>query len=169
MTAANTDAIKQSVKTFKNLNTDEQLATLALLYTKVSGSVSRESVAKASSSEVEGIVSKIEELSQERQVDALRDLLPANKTDQDEITLDPNPSKALTELVSGGNTVPTAEYGSLSAESKLAFWYHVGQKLGNKVTAIPTEYNPTSKVKELVESLSSLDVEQQVSFLTQVM
>lgn len=128
----------------------------------------RESIAKVSSSEVEGIVGKVEKLSQEIQIDTLRDLLPANKTAQDEVTLDPNPSKALTELASGGNTVPTAEYDSLSAESKLAFWYYVGQKLGSTVIAIPTEYNPNSKVKELVELLSLLDVEQQVSFITQV-
>lgn len=164
MTSANMDAVKQSVAAFKRLNVNDQLVALALIYSKVGGSIPKDALGTASS-EVSGLVTQVEQLSQERQLDALRDLVGANRADQDEITLDPNPSKALTELVSGGNTVPTGEYGSMKTESKLAFWYQMGQKLGS---AIPSDLSPSSEVSQLLQSLGSLDVEQQVSFLTHV-
>lgn len=164
---ANTDTVKQAVKAFNQLDIDDRLAALALIYQKVAGSVPPDAVG-AASSEVSGLVSQIEHMSHERQIDALRDILPAERTDQDEITLDPNPSKALTELVSGGNTVPTGEYGSMKPESKLAFWYQVGQKLGNSMVSIPSDFSPSSAVTELLSSLAPLDVEQQLAFLTKV-
>ena len=167
MTSANMDAVKQSVAAFKSLGTNDQLATLALIYSKVSGSIPQEAVGTASP-EVSGLVSQIEQMSQERQVDALGDLLSAGKSDQGEITLDPNPAQALTELVSGGNTVPTGQYGSMDTQSKLTLWYQVGKKLGSTMVAIPSDFSPSSKVTELLQSLGSLDVDQQMSFLTQV-
>jgi len=164
----NTDAVDNAVAAFNSLSTDERLAALALIYSKVAGSIPSEAISGISA-EASGLVSQVEKLSPERQVDALRDLLPASKNDQDEITLDANPSKALTELVSGGNTVPTGEYGSLKTEGKLAFWYQVGQKLGSSFVAIPNDFKPSSSVTQLLQSLGSLDTEQQKSFLTQVL
>lgn len=167
MTSANMDSLNKSVAAFKQLDIDDRLAALALIYQNVAGSVPANAL--TSSSEVTGLVGKIGELSQERQVDALRDLLPATKNDQNETTLDPNPSKALTELISGGNTIPTSEYGNMPTESKLAFWYQVAQKLGNGVVGIPSDYSPSAKVTELLSSLQSLDTEQKVNFLTQAL
>ncbi|AFZ31614.1 Orange carotenoid-binding protein [Gloeocapsa sp. PCC 7428] len=165
MTSANMDVINQSVKAFKQLDIDDRLAAMALIYQDVASAVPAE---VGNASEVSGLVAKIQELSPERQVDALRDLLPASRNDQNETTLDPNPSKALTELVSGGNTVPTGEYGSLKTESKLAFWYQLAQKLGNGVVGIPSDYSPSAQVTELLSSLRSLDTEQKLNFLTQI-
>lgn len=165
MTSANMDTVKQSVQAFKQLSIDDQLAALALIYTKISGSIPSDALGTSAS----GLVSQIEQMPQEKQVDALRDLLPAQKTDQGEVALDPNPSKALTELVSGGETVPTGEYGSLSTESKLAFWYQIGKKLGSTMVAIPSDFSPSSEVTELLSSLGSLDVDQQMSFLSQAL
>lgn len=164
----NTDAVKDSVAAFQRLNIDDRLAALALIYSKVAGSIPSEAIGNASP-EASKLVSQVEKMSQERQVDALRDLIPANKFDQNEQTLDPNPSKALTELVSGGNTVSTGEYGSLKPEAKLAFWYQVGQKLGSSFVAIPSDFKPSSEVTQLLQSLSSLDQEQQLGFLTQAL
>lgn len=167
MTSANMDSINKPVAAFKQLDIDDRLAALALIYQEVSSAVPANAL--KSSPEVTGLVAKIQELSQERQVDALRDLLPATRNDQNETTLDPNPSKALTELISGGNTVPTAEYGSMPTESKLAFWYQVAKKLGNGVVGIPSDYSPSAKITELLSSLQSLDTEQKVNFLTQAL
>ena len=167
MTSANIDAIKQSVQAFKGLDIDDQLAALASIYTKAASSIPPETLGTPSP-EVSGLVTKIEQLSHQEQVDALRDLLPAKKTDQDEVILDPNPSKALAELVKGGTKVPTHEYGALSTESKLAFLYQIGQKLGKSIIGIPSDYSPSSKVTDLLNSLASLDVQQQMSFLTKV-
>lgn len=168
MTSTNMDSINKSVAAFKQLEIDDRLAALALIYQDVAGAVPADAL--KASPEVGGLVARIQELSQERQVDALRDLLPATKNDQNETTLDPNPAKALTELASSAsNTVPTAEYGSMSTESKLAFWYQVAQKLGNGIVGIPSDYSPSAKVTELLSSLKSLDTDQKVSFLSQAL
>ena len=52
-------------------------------------------------------------MSAQEQVNALRDILPASKTGRDQVKLDPNPRKALTELVQGEVEVPTGQYGKL--------------------------------------------------------
>jgi len=167
MTSANKDSVNQSVKEFKSLEIDERLATLALIYNQVASALPSAALGNTSP-EVSGLVKQIDQMSKQEQVDALRDILPAKRTDQDEVTLDPNPSKALAELVKGGTTVPTHEYGSMSAESKLAFWYQLGQKLGKTIVAIPTDYHPSDKATDLFNSLKSLEVDQQLSFLSQV-
>jgi hypothetical protein len=166
MTSTNLDTVKQSVTAFKRLNTDDRLGILALIYSKVAGSIPSDAL-KTTSPEVSGLVTQIEQISQERQVNALRDLLPAQKTDQDKTTLDPNPAKALTNLVSAENTIATGQYGAMSKESKLAVWYQIAQKLGSSIVAIPSDYKPSSAATELLNSLESLDNEQQISFLTE--
>lgn len=165
MTSASTDSVKQSVAAFKRLNTDDRLAALALIYTKVGGSIPQEAVG-TTSPQVSGLVTQIEQMSQEGQVNSLREILPAEGTDQKEIALDPNPSKALTELASG--TVLRGQYGSMNTQSKLATWYQLGQKLGSSMAGIPSDFSPSSEVTELLNSLGSLDVNQQMSFLSQV-
>ena len=165
MTSASMDSVKQSVAAFKSLSTDDRLAALALIYTKAGGSIPKEAV-DTTSPQVSGLVKQIEQMSKEGQVDSLRELLPAEGTDQKEIALDPNPAKALTELVSG--TALRGQYGLMNTQSKLATWYQLGQKLGSSMVGIPSDFSPSSEVTELLNSLQSLDVDQQMSFLSQV-
>ena len=93
------------------MHTDDKLGLLALIYREISDSIPSESLQK--SSEVSEIVEDIEEMSAQEQVNALRDILPASKTGRDQVKLDPNPRKALTELVQGEVEVPTGQYGKL--------------------------------------------------------
>ena len=135
---------------------------------QISGSIPADSLPTKSDS-VEDIVEDIEEMSTEDQLSALRDLLPANKTDQDETILDPNPAKALPELLQGETEVPIGEYGKLNAESKLAVWYLLAQKLGNGVVAIPSNYKPSTEAMQVFDSLKSLGNEQMANFVVKGM
>lgn len=164
MTATND--IKMSVSKFKSLHTDDQLGILALIYREISGSIPADSLEK--SSEVSELVEDIQEMSDDTQINALRDLLPANKTDQDEVMLDPNPSKALTQLVQGEVEVPTGEYGKLNPQAKLAFWYQIAQKLGSGVASIPSDYSPSGEGMQLFNSIKGMGNEQMIEFVTQV-
>lgn len=166
MTSANANDSKQVATQFKSLDIDDQLGVLALIYQEISGSIPAESLPK--SSEISDIVSRVEKMHSEEQVDALRDLLPANRTDQDEVILNPHPSQALTELVGGGTKVPTGEYGAFSPETKLAFWYQVAQKLGSSLVAIPADYSPSAEGMKFFNSLKEMGNEEKISFLTQV-
>lgn len=167
MTSANNEAqkneaVKLAVDAFNSLSPVDRLGALALIYKELASSIPANSI-ESPSSEVSGLLSKIQEIPQDRQVDALQDILTAKKEVEGEVVLDPHPSKALSELVTGGGTtVPTTEYTSLDAQSKLAFWYQVGQKFGS---SIPSDFSPSSEVTDLLNLFKSLDDEQRLNVL----
>jgi hypothetical protein len=165
---ASKDGTSQHIQTFKRLNTDDQLAVLALIYNQLAGSIPSGALGGASA-KASRLVAQVEQLTHEEQVSALRDLIPAQKTDQNEVVLDPHPSQAMVELAKGGNTVNVGDYASLDAESKLAFWYQIAQKLGNSVTGIPAEYHVPTEATEFVNSFSGLGSEQQIALVSQLL
>lgn len=158
----NLEPVAQALEALNKLSIDDRLTMMALIYKDASGSISADAVGTPSS-QVSGIISKIEQKPQDRQIDALRDILTAGKNDKGEEALDPNPSKALGQLITGGSEdIPTGEYGSLDTESKLAFWYHIAQKLGN---SIPSNISPSPELTEVLSSVKSFDDEKRMSFL----
>jgi len=73
------------------------------------------------------------------------------------VVLDPNPSKALTELVTGGGiTVPTA-YSAMDAQSKLGFG--TAQCASSSIAI--SDFSPSSEVTDLLDL--SLDDEQRLN------
>lgn len=173
MTSAKNEAeenqpLRPAVGAFNSLNGKNQLVALALIYKEVGSSIPADAIG-AASSQVSGLVTQIEQIPQDRQLDTLEDIVTAGKNDQGEVVLDPNPSKALTELVTGGGiTVPTDQYSAMDAQSKLGFWYQVAQKLGSSIPAIPSDFSPSSEVTDLLNLLKSLDDEQRLNFLKRV-
>ena len=163
MTSASANNSNATIAQVKSLHIDDQLVLLALIYREIGSSVPAGSL--QTSSEVTSIVQDLTNLSDQEQVEALRDLLPATKNDQDEVTLDPNPTRALGELIQGKAKVPTGKYGALNPESKLAVWYQLGQGLGSK---IPSNFTPSAEVTQLFNSIKSSGNEQLVSFVTQL-
>ena len=157
-----------AVRAFNSLNGKDQLAALALIYKELASSIPADAM-QAASSQVSGLVTQIEQIPQDRQVDSLEDIITAGKNEQGEIVLDPNPTKALTELFTGGGiTISTDQYSAMDAQSKLGFWYQVAQKLGSSIPAIPSDFSPSSEVTDLLDLLKSLDDEQRLSFLKRV-
>ena len=139
------DALNQSVAAFKSLPVDDQLAALALIYTEVSGSITAATL-KITSPEVAAMfVTQIEEMSQQEQLLALRDL-----------------------LAGAGSSPITLEYQSLDTNSKLAMWYQLGQRLGSTIAAIPSDYTVSAQVADFLASLKSMDFEHLVSLLSSV-
>ncbi|MFH7025967.1 MAG: orange carotenoid protein N-terminal domain-containing protein [Heteroscytonema crispum UTEX LB 1556] len=170
MTSTNINPLRQSISAFQNLDIDDQLAVLALVYKSIGDTIPANVVDSLPTQEASHLVAQIQQLSQEEQLHALRDCLPAEITDQDEVMLDPHPSKALAELVQGGGTtIPTGEYGQMQTESKLAFWYALAQKLGNGVIGIPNDYQPSEQATAVLNSLKSLSTDDLVSFLKRVL
>lgn len=169
MTSTNINPTQQAVLAFRNLDIDDQLAVLASVYSKNASKIPANAKDALPTQDVQSLVSQVQELSHENQLSALRDLLPAQRTDQDEAVLDPNPSKALTELVGGGVKIPAHEYARLKPEAKIAFWYLVAQKLGSSVIGIPSDYKPSQPATQVLNSLDSLSTEDLVSFVKLVL
>jgi hypothetical protein len=168
MASTNVNDLKPLAKQFTSLDIDDQLGVMALIYIEIASSIPADSL-PTSSSDVQSIVGSVQKMSSEEQINALRDLLPANKTDQDETMLDPNPAKALPELLQGKSEVPTGEYGKLNPESKLAVWYLFAQKLGNGIVAIPSDYSPSAEAMQVFNSLKSMGQEQMANFVVKGM
>ncbi len=168
MTSTNINPSQQAVSAFKRLEIDERLAVLGLLFTSVADTIPANVTDSLQAENAGELVTQVQNLSSEEQLSALRDLLPANKNDQDEVMLDPNPSKALAELTHGGNTIPTGEYGHLNPEAKLAFWYLLAQRLRTAIMDLSSKNQPSQQATEVLNSLKSLNTNDLLSFLKAV-
>lgn len=171
MTSTNTNAVQEAVRGIKGLIIDDQLLVLALIYRDIAQSVPADAANALPTQDAANLVTRVEQLSsQENQLSALRDFLGAEKNDQDATVLDPNPSKALGELVTGGGTtIPAHEYSSLSAEARIAFWYLLAQKLGSDIIGALSGFTPTEQVTIVLNSIQSLNTDELVSFLKQAL
>lgn len=168
MASADTDmnAIQAALSAFQGLKVDDRLAVLATLYGQIASKIPADVKNALPAQNATNLVARIEQLPSEEQLSALRTLLPAEPSDKNAVVLDPNPSKALTELVTGGGTsIPTEEYGSFNAESKLAFWYTLAGKLGSSIIGIPSGTKPTQESTQVLSLLESMNTDQLVSFL----
>lgn len=165
MTYTNVNPVAQAVYNFHMLDVDERLGIIGLLYPQVSQKISTSDIESLPTQNAANLVSQIQQLSSEEQVFALRDLLSVSSNNPDEITLDPHPSKATVELAKGGKKVPTKEYAALNPESRLAFWYLLAQRLGNSITDITRDYDPSKQATEVLNSIKSLNTNELVSFL----
>ncbi|MBW4444071.1 MAG: hypothetical protein KME10_23170 [Plectolyngbya sp. WJT66-NPBG17] len=163
MTSINTSNLDQAIVVFQGLPVEEQLATLGMLFKEISGSIPANTF--GTSEESTRLIDQIKGQRQDEQLQTLSDFL-ANKTAKgDEVALDPHPSKALLELIPGSTQPALTRYESLDANSRLAFWYQLGQQLND---SIPVNSSLSSEATELLTSLRSLGVEQQAAFLRQI-
>lgn len=169
MTATNIDPISQAVSTFSRLDIDDRLATLGLLFNEIVDEIPANVIDSLPTGTAAGLVAQIQQISPEQQLSALRDILLATRNDQDEVILDPHPSKAAVELAQGRTTVPTGQYGALSIEEKLAFWYLLAERLGTNIIDIPGDYEPSEQAQSLCNSLLSLNTNDVVAFLQRVL
>ncbi len=165
MTATNSNPMKEAGANFFRLEMDDRLAVLASLYTQVAGTIPADALLAMPDKGGADLVKDVQDLSGDEKILALRDLLAADKNDQDETQLDPNPSKALGELLKGGTKIHTGKYGAMKPESRLGFWYQLAERMGS---SIPSDYKPSSQATELLNSLKSMSKEDLVSFLTQI-
>lgn len=166
MTSTNTTS-NQLVSSFKQLPVDDQIAALGVIYQEIGGSLPSIATSGATSKQVEDVVKHVLELREGGQIQFLQDVL--TDTDQDEVALDINPSKAMVELIPGdGIEPPISEYEDLSANERLMVWYQLAGKMGNQFIAFPSDYQSSDAAKEILNSLSSLSVEEKLQFLSQI-
>jgi hypothetical protein len=165
MTSTNVNPSKQALSAFQKLDIDDRLAVLASVYKQIANSIPTDAANALPTEQAAGLVTQIQKLSSEEQLNALRDILPAEKTDQNEVMLDPHPSKAMVELAQGGTAIPTGDYGKMNAEAKIAFWYLLAQRLGTSIIGIPTDYRPTEQAVTVLNMLQSMNTDELVAFL----
>ncbi|MCC5628732.1 Orange carotenoid-binding protein [Nostoc sphaeroides CHAB 2801] len=149
MTSTNVNFLEQSVSKFQSLNTDDRLTVLALLYTEICDEIPALCLNDVTNEKTANLVAQIQNLPQAEQLFALRQLV-----NQDEV---------------GQTAIPTEEYTSMSADDKLAFWYHLAQNLGTTIIGVPDDYIPSEKATEVIDLLHTPNIEDLVTFFKRVL
>ena len=141
-TAAADQNISRALESYKNLSTDEKLALLWYVYTKMGTSVTPAAPGAASDEIAEGLFNQVKELSFEEQMGVQRSIIEQK------------------------DSLISREYGSLSENTKLYFWYRLAQGMeAGTIIPVPDNYEPTGGVTELLSQIELMEFEQQITFL----
>lgn len=148
MTSTNIDFTEVAVSKFQNLNADDRLAVLAVLFSQINEEIPATALNSLPNDASADLVAEIQNLSQPDQILALR---------------------KLQNQEGGETTISTDSYASMNAESKLAFWYQLGENLGGSVVGIPQDYVPSEQAAEVLDLFEMNSSEQIMSFMQQVL
>ena len=72
-------------------------------------------------------------------------------------------------IIEGQDTLISREYGSLSENTKLYFWYRLAQGMeAGTIIPVPDNYQFSGSVEELLSQIELMEFEQQITFLREV-
>lgn len=135
----------RAVKAFDGLHVDDRLALLWFIYEKMGTSITPAAPGAAEPDIADGLFNQVKNLSHEEQLQVQRDL--ANKAD----------------------TQIGRQYGSLSANTKLLFWYRLAQGMEKgTIIPMPPNYKSPAEVRDLLGAIEAMDFNQQITFLRNV-
>ncbi|AFZ36469.1 Orange carotenoid-binding protein [Stanieria cyanosphaera PCC 7437] len=143
MVSSNVDATVQSaLSAYQRLSTDEKLAFLWYVYTKMGTSITPAAPGAAGDEIAKGLFNQVKELSHEEQLQVQR------------------------QIIEKQDSLIGREYGSLSENTKLLFWYYLAQGMEEGVIIpMPENYEPSGSIQKLLSDIEACDFEQQITFL----
>ncbi|MEC4819758.1 MAG: orange carotenoid protein N-terminal domain-containing protein [Scytonema sp. PMC 1069.18] len=134
--------IPATLALFDQLSVDDQLAYLWYAYTEMGRTITPAAPGAARLQLAESLLNQIKQMSADEQTKVMRDI--ANRAD----------------------TPISRSYGFFSVNTKLAFWYELGELMKQGVVApIPTGYQMSIGVKAVLEATQKLDPGQQITVL----
>ena len=134
--------VSGALGSYSNLSTDQKLALLWYVYTKMGTSVTPAAPGAAADEIAQGLFDQVKELSFEEQLEVQRNIIE-NK-----------------------DNLISREYGSLSENTKLYFWYRLAQGMeAGTIVPMPDNYEPSGSVTELLSQIESMEFEQQITLL----
>ncbi|TAF05645.1 MAG: Red carotenoid-binding protein [Nostocales cyanobacterium] len=134
--------IPATIALFDQLNVDDQLAYLWYAYTEMGKTITPAAPGAARLQLAESLLTQIKLMSPEEQTKVMRD------------------------LASRADTPISRSYGFFSVNTKLAFWYELGELMKQGVvTPIPVGYQMSPGVKVVLEATQKLDQGQQITVL----
>ncbi|MDJ0734594.1 MAG: orange carotenoid protein N-terminal domain-containing protein [Nostocaceae cyanobacterium] len=141
-TTQNINGVTIATEAFKRLNIDDQLGLLWFAYTEMGKSITPAAPGAARLQLAEGLLNQIKQMSQEEQLQAMRDLA-AKK-----------------------NTQICRSYGVLSANTKLAFWYELAELMSKGIVIpVPVGYQISRDASQVLATITELDFGQQITVL----
>ena len=140
-TAADSN-VTSALGSYSNLSTDEKLALLWYVYTKMGASVTPAAPGAAADEIAQGLFNQVKKLSFDEQMEVQRN------------------------IIEGKDSLISREYGSLSENTKLYFWYRLAQGMeAGTIIPVPDNYEPTGGVTQLLSQIESMEFEQQITLL----
>ncbi len=134
--------IPATIALFEQLSVDDKLALLWYAYTEMGRSITPAAVGAARLQFAEGLLNQIKQMPQADQLQVMRDL--ANRAD----------------------TPISRSYGVFSVNTKLAFWYELGELMKKGVVApVPFGYQMSRGVQSVLDAIKQLDAGQQITVL----
>ncbi len=136
------DAVPATTEMFYALSPEDQLALLWYAYTEMGISITTAAPGVASMVLVEGILAEIKQMSPDDQI------------------------KVMFELATNADTPISRIYTSWRVNTKLGFWYELGQLMKQGVVApIPIGYQMSEEATKVLEIIKQLDAGQQITVL----
>ena len=134
--------VGRALSSYGNLSTDEKLAFLWYVYTKMGTSVTPAAPGAAADEIVEGLYNQVKDLSHEEQLDIQR------------------------KIIESQDSMISREYGSFSENSKLYFWYRLAQGMETgTIVPMPDNYQASGSTTELLSQIEAMEFDQQITFL----
>lgn len=138
----NMSAYDQGKQALAQFDVDTQLALLWFVYEDMGESVTPAAPGASGSDIAQGLFNQVKELSHEEQLQTMRDIA----------------GKKSTQI--------SRQYGSMSPETKLAFWYFLAQGMDEgTIVPMPENYELSDQAKTVLGQLESMDFQQQIDFL----
>ena len=138
------DAVSNAQSAFATLSTDEKLGLLWVLYENMGGVITPAATGAARAMFIEGLLEEVSSLSQEQQLQFMRDLV----------------NKVSTPL--------TRAYGVFSNNNKLAFWYQLAEGMTQgTIVPVPSNYRLSNTGLRVFNQISQLEFGQQITLMRQ--
>ena len=132
-----------AIDVFKQLGTDEQLALLWFVYKQTGNLVTPAAPGAASPDIASGLYDQVKAMKHQQQLEEMRAIAQGEQ----------------------GNRV-SREYGSLSSNTKLAFWFYLAQGMDKgEIIPMPDDYELTNQGQDLLAAIESMDFEEQITVL----
>ncbi|HAA29812.1 MAG TPA: Red carotenoid-binding protein [Cyanobacteria bacterium UBA8553] len=136
------DAVPATTDAFHKLSVEDQLALLWFAYTEMGVSITPAATGSASMALAEGLLEEIKQM-------------PG-----------PAQSQAMFDLASNADTPIGRTYTSFRVNTKLGFWYELGQLMKQGLVApIPAGYQMGADAVAVLETIKKLDPGQQITVL----
>jgi len=132
------------LQAFENLDTDAKLAWFYLVYKKMGSSITP-AAPEATDPELAPLL--------------LGDYF--NLSDDEQLTI-------MRDIVERKDTEYSRDYGALKENNQLMVWYAWAQAMGNTVVGMPSNYQPTEAINNLLSQTEGLDFEEQISLFREL-
>ena len=137
---------KQAIQSFQGFDADTQLALLWFIYEELKGSLTPKGGPDTSGFAIaQGIVDRIQQLPQDQQLQAQRD------------------------VVSGQASEFGTTYGDFNSSNRLAFWYLLAQGMENgQIVNVPSDYQMSGDAQGFFDAIKGLEFNDQITFMRNV-